>query len=379
MKSVYKVILVGFLALFFPFAVQAAEFRSQEGSTTISEDEQVKNPYVAGDVVNISGRVLSDLVGAGKTINLSGNVENSAICAAETINFSGEIGRNARFFANSVVVSGLINEDLLSGSASLSIAEDSRIGGDVVAAASQIIIDGNVSGKVLSAGEKLTINGRVEGDVEVYGNEIILGDEAFIGGNFKYHSQNEANISSSAIIEGESEFVKVQGKDYSRGFLRANIIGTNFLGAIMSVVLLLVVVYLLPKLSRNAVEANISKFYANILWGFIALIVVPAAIIFIVITVLGLKIAGALMLAYVVALSVAGILSTLVLGETVMKLFGVKQYRVDWATALVGAGSVFVLSIIPFLGQLVIFVFMLSALGSITVATENYLRSQRRS
>jgi len=379
MKSVYKVLLIGLLALFFPFVVRAAEFRSQEGNTNIGEGEQIKNPYVAGDVVTISGKVLSDFIGAGKTINLSGDVENSAICAAETVNFSGEIGRNARFFANSVVVSGLINEDLLSGSASLTVAKDSRIGGDVVAAASQIIIDGNVSGKVLSAGEKLTINGRVEGDVEIYGNEIVLGDEAFIGGNFKYHSQNEANISSSAIIEGESEFVKVQERDYSRGFVRANILGTNFFSAILSVALLLVIVYLLPKLSRSAVEANLSKFYINILWGFIALIVVPSAIIFLTITVLGLKIAGTILLAYIVALFVAGILSTLVLGEAVMKLFGVKQYRIDWTTVLVGAGSVFVLSIIPFLGQIVIFVFMLSALGSITVATGNYLKSQRKS
>jgi hypothetical protein len=136
-------------------------------------------------------------------------------------------------------------------------------------------------------------------------------------------------------------------------------------------------VYILPKTSKQLIEGSLSGFWANFGWGFLALVAMPSALIVLAITFIGLKIAGVILAAYVVAMIIAGIAGTLALGSQVLRWFGEKKYRVDWLTILVGTLAMILLGVVPFVGGLVAFAFTLAVLGRVVVLAVEFVKSQR--
>lgn len=137
------------------------------------------------------------------------------------------------------------------------------------------------------------------------------------------------------------------------------------------------IVYLLPKTSRNLVGSSLGDFWRNFGIGFLTLVAAPAVMIILAVTVIGLKLAGILLFAYVTYLVVAGLFGSLSIGAQILKWIEKKDYRVDWLTVLVGTVAAIIIGVIPVLGGLVIFAFTMAVLGSIVTGTTNFLKSQR--
>lgn len=93
------------------------------------------------------------------------------------------------------------------------IEEDEIIYDDVVLAADTIRVDGTVEGNVFASGYSVTINGRITGDAFLFGNEIILGENAVIEGNLFGGAQTIriAGDVSGSLAAGSSVLIMEAG------------------------------------------------------------------------------------------------------------------------------------------------------------------------
>lgn len=380
MKKIFSTLALGLICIILPTAVFAAEFRSsQNGSVELGKNESAKNLYIAGNSVNVSGTAKGDLVAAGNTINVSGPVGDGLFAAGSSINVSGAVGKNARIAGSNINIVSNIGGDLLVGGATLTISPESSIGGDLVAGVNTMTLNGPVNGKLMLAGNDITINSKIDGNVEVEANNLVLGDNANIGGSLTYKSPKAAQISSSAVVAGTTDFkkTKTETKTYNKGML-AGVLGIfGFMGLLMGLVLLFVLVYILPRSSLNLVKKTLVSFWTNFGIGFLTFTVIPMALIIISVTVIGLKLAGVVFLLYIGLLSLAFTFAPLAIGAQILKWIEKKDYRVDWLTILVGTFSVIILGLIPVIGSVIIWVVSVAVLGQLIRRFSAFLKSQR--
>jgi cytoskeletal protein CcmA (bactofilin family) len=349
----------------------AAELYAPEsGSATVNKT--VKNLYSAGSSVNLDAPVLGDAIVAGGSVTVSQNVEQTLMAAAESIIVKGNVGQNARLAANTITIGSKIGQDLLVGANTVQLEPSAEIGGDLLAGASRLVIDGTVKGYVKGGAEEAIINGTVGGDVTLKEvNKLTIGEKAVIGGKLSYRSNSEANIASGAQIKGGIDFD--QRTPYTNAwmqFLMLQVLTLATLGKLIAgFLMLLVLIYGLPRVSQNIVTGTVEKPLNKLGIGFLALVATPIAAILLLMSVVGTSIAGLLIGIYALILMLAVHYTTLVVGKITRQLLGKqKDAPLDWLTALVGMVTSTILSFIPVLGALVMFLVFFATLGSLTKA-----------
>lgn len=378
MKKIFSALVLSLVILSLPAVSLAAEFySSNNGSVELYKDKTVKNLYIASSTVNVSGATTGDLVAAGNTLNLSGPVEDSLLVAGSNVNISGAIGKNARIVGNSLNINNNIGGDLLAGGSTLTISPETVINGDLIVGVGSLTLNGAVGGKAKITGGDITINGEIKGNIDVEASKLTLGDNARIGGNLVYHSPEAANISSSAVVSGTTDFEQIQ-KDSSASSNIAGMFKTfGLIGAIMVLAVLFVFVYVLPKTSQALVEDSLKLFWGNIGWGFLTFAVTPFALILLAITIVGLKLAGMLLLIYFGFLAIASLAAALLIGAQIFRWIDKKNYRADYSTILVGVLALIIMGSVPFPGMLVIWIVVLAVLGQLIRYASLFIKSQR--
>jgi len=378
MKKFLALFCLSFVLVLLPVAALAAEFRSsQDTSISLDKSETAKNLYIAGNTVNVSGTAQGDLTAAGNTINLDGPVQDGLFAFGNNLNIDSSVGQNARVAGGNVNLNGDISGDFMAAGSIVSVGKDSVVSGDLIVGAGQVTIDGKVEGMARIAASDVTISGTINGNVDIYATKVIISNDAYIGGNLTYHAPEQATISSSAKIIGKTDFQKTEQQKFPAKEMSAVLGIFGVFGLLMGLALLFVLVYILPKTSKQLVEGSLTNFWANLGWGFIGIFIIPIGMMIVAFTFVGLKVAGVILVAYIAAMIIAAVAATLALGSQILRWFGEKQYRVDWLTILVGTLAVMILGVIPVVGGLVVFAFTLAVLGRVLVLTVQFIKSQR--
>ena len=358
--------LIGLLVLL-PFAARAAEFNvPADGTVTINQP--AKNVYTAGNAITTEAQIAGDIVAAGNSININSDIDHSVIAVAQSINLRGKVGQNARLGGNTITISSEIGEDLQAAGNSIVISKTALVGGDAMLAGSIITIDGTINGWLKGASETITINSEIKGDVKVDANNVVIGDKAIIGGKLTYKSNNQAQIASGAKIAGGVDFQK--RTSYDNTFVR--ILMTEILTLALlvkligSVILLLLLIYLLPKFSQGVLGTAVTQPWMKLGIGLIVLIVTPITALLLLISTIGASIAFLLIMLYVLMLVLATHYGTLLIGQYTLKLLKKGDVKLDWQTAVVGVVAVTILALIPFIGPLAVFAALIMCLGSLS-------------
>lgn len=365
-----KKILFGLAAVLFimPAVVLAADFKVDEanGNVEVASGEQVKNLYTAGANVTSDANVLGDLVTAGGYIAINGKVQQTLMAAGGNVAVSANIGQNARLAGGNIQFTGTTGQDLLVGAGTLDIGKTANIGGDLMASSGMATINGKVLGDAWMAGGNITINGRIEGNVDIRGaQEVVLGENAYIGGKLKYEAPQQAAISQGAQVVGGTEYSPTKVGDLKvLAGLMAFATVAKWLGVISAFILALLVAYLLNKFAKFTVQKAFNNPWPLFGWGLLVLIVAPVALVILLASVLGMSVAALLGVVLGAVLVFAKPFGALILGAWIVRLFSKdKALRVDWLTALVGVLVAAVLSIIPIVGWIIPFFTYIVALG----------------
>jgi len=371
-KLLFSIIALVVLVPAFGFA---ADVRNAE---VVTKDENVTNLYLAGQNPSVDANVRGDLVVAGGNVTVNGNVEDGVIAAGGTLNLNGSVGQSVRVAGGNVNVNGTIGGDLIVFGGNVIVGSKSVVTGDVIVFAGNVEIQGLVKGAVKnSAAGTIIIAGTVSGNVELYrvGNVKVTG-KAVIDGTLKYSSQNTADIADSAKL-GNVDYTKVAPVNMPKPN-PASIIFGLIVALVMGFLALLLVVSLMPKLSKEVINASLVNPWAKLGIGFLALVVTPIVLIMLLITFIGWGVMGIVAMVYFGLITIAGVFSALLVGSYTWKFFSKeKEMQVNWKTVAVGILILAVVKLIPILGWLAVCVVFLIVFGTLTTMGYNYIKAQR--
>lgn len=372
-KIISSSILVLFVFAFFATPVFAAKFEAGQ-QYVLGKDQSInENLYAAGTNIAINGNVQGDLIAAGQTINVFGRIAQDVTAAGNSLNFMGEIGGDLRAAGAFINIDSNINGDALVAGGQIQVVKDVNLNGTVRIAGGIIDIKGNVLGSAKIKGDKIVINGRVAQDLEITASkELVIGKDAIIDGKITYKSPKEAVIESGARVNAELSFTKIEQKvrpGAKKGAMLAVFATFWFVKLLMLLTAALLLFGFFRKWLSGFVRETISNFGRELVRGFIFLFIVPIAVVFLFITIIGVLPGIAGILAYVLFLIFAGVLSGVVFGSWVGKyLFKSENFVVDWKTVVGGIIALQLIYLIPFAGWIVGFVIFLACLGRLYYA-----------
>lgn len=375
-KKLFSGLLAAFLIVV-PFLVNGATGESEDNYYLAPGFTINDNLYVAGSDVNISGTVIGDLFAAGGNVTVSGPVEEDLMAAGGSLNISGKVNGDERVAGGTVIISNSIGGDLLVAGGQVSILPGSIIGKDVEISGGNINYRGESNGRLSISGGDVYINGKVNGDLSITAQNIKLGPDAMINGNFEYSSPKEAVLEEGSKINGTVEFNKTTTFEKNSdakpmvGFITFAFI-TKMAAIIFAA---LIFFYFFRKPIEAIVKEGVSNFWKNAGKGFVILIVIPAAVIISLITIIGapLGVIGGML--YAALLIVSSIIANLIFAQLCLNFFKKGEKGLNWWIIILSVIIFGMILFIPFIGWLFKLIILLVALSSLSNYTLNKLKN----
>lgn len=355
-----------FLAVFFLFSVtkvSAKVITEKTGPVNIGKAEIVNDDlFIGAQTVEIDGTVNGDVFIGAQTVKIAGIINGNLHVGANTLDLSGTVKGNVYAGAQNVLVSSsTIGGSLLVGAATVNVDKDSVVSGSILAGAGALSIDSQVKRSVYAGTGALTI-----------------GSDAFIGKDLYYaagENQGQASISKSAVISGNVYKSEVKTASASAGIeaakkqIPAAFGAVRFGSSIAFFVGSLIVAFLYLKLfGKHFTQTSdiVSKsFWKSFGVGFLVSIAFIPGLIILLITVIGIPLAGLAILMFMLYSYLAKIVVSLPLGNWVSKRFSWKMST--FGTSAFGLLTIFILRIIPVVGFLTGLVVLWTGLGALTL------------
>lgn len=341
MKKYFKILLVLVMFIAMPvFAFSQDLFRADD---TVNITEPIDGTsFIAGQSVDVDTKVNGILFAAGNTVTTSGE-SDYAFVAGNIVKLQDEAFKDGYAAGSSVELSNVTVER------------------DMFIAGEKLTFDGVIGRNMYASGNNITINGRINGNLTAYGDTITIGEKAVITGTFKYDDQAKVNISDGASI-GNKVIDKTNSSTIS--MTKPTFI-SKVKDALFSLVNILVIgllmMLLFPKLFENISKMDEKSIVPNLGFGFLALISIPIACIFAMITIVGFSTGLILLDLYIVFIYLSTVLTSYYLSNMLLS----KNIKNKYLLFLVGALSIAVIKLIPFIGTMVSICVLFIGLGII--------------
>lgn len=319
------VLLVGLVAV--PGTAAAQETRTG-GTVVVEENETVDGLSVIGGTVVVDGTVDGDLSVIGGSVTVNGNVTGDVETMTGDLRIDGDVG------------------------------------GDVDAAGGNVRLgsNGQINGSLSTAAGGATINGVVREDAEVAAGSIYLGESALIGGDFTYAGELER--SDGAEVSGEvaeDPSVAAGPIEYPTALQWVLALYALVINLLVGAILLL----LAPGFARDVAGRASGSVLGSVGVGLVVLIGVPILIALLAITVIGLPLAIAGVLLFVLYVWIATVYGQFAVGAWLIGLVGARN---RWLALLVGLLLVGIVSQVPYVGPVVSGIVALIGVGAIALA-----------
>jgi len=384
--SKFIIFLLLFSSFLFPSSVSAKVIYQEKGMVTVGQKEVIDDDlFVGAENFDLLGTVIGSVyVGAGSA-SIAGNIKGDLVMGTGNADISGIIGGDIYLGAGDVTIhSATIGGSIIAGAGTLTLDDKTKVAGSLIAASGNLKNSASIDRNLLAGAGTIYINNQVGKEARVGGGSIELGPLAKIKGDLTYALGEESdNLTQdpSATIDGTTsrytpplnqqeittskEDMRKLGMFASRGWLIISFFGY----LIIAVVLLKVFGKTIQKLAKVGTEKTWSAMGTGFL---ISLCIVPLVLI-VAITGIGLQLAGLLIGVMTVALPIAKIVTSFVLGMFIAKQFNWHKLGV-YATAFVGLFIFYILKSLPVFGWLASLSFTWIGLGCIWL----YARSNQK-
>lgn len=347
-----------------PFIASAAIVRTGNEVNIPSGQTITDDVYATAGSVVSGARIEGDFVVAGGNIFVTGEITQDITAAGGTVGISGRTGDDLRAAGGNLSISGEVADDAFIAGGQVNMVTGTRIGGDAYVAGGRIVMGSDVGGLLSVRGGQVIISGTVNGDVEIWADSIVFESSAVIQGDVRYAAPQAPEIREGAQINGEVS--RTGGADDAAQSTLAATIWWAIAGLFMLFVTALVLQTLFGRGARILVEETAAHPWRNLGLGFVALVVVPIALIVSAVTVVGIPLAVMGLFTYILFLFFSYFFVPVILGSVAFSYYRKSEtYIINWRSALIGAVIVAVLGLIPVIGWLVAFLTMLAVLGTL--------------
>ena len=284
----------------------------------VSEDDPItEDVYVTSTAAVVDGLIDGDLIVFSGDITINGTVTGDVIAfssATVRVNDGGAVGGSLRGAAVNVTIAGSVGSDVFASAASIVVEETGEVGRDVMAFGGVLRVEGDVGRDVRGRMIRTVIDGAVAGDIDVATQKFEVGAGAVIRGDILYRSPVGASIDQGATVSGTVTRLPTQSNFvYGVILTLANIVG--FLGFLLAGLLAL---FVLRASGARATGAILNKPIRSFLFGLGAVLVIPAVVVVLAATLVGIPLAIIVVCAIVVAFVIGPVPAVTALGNRIL-------------------------------------------------------------
>lgn len=362
-----KFLLIFFILLLIPGLTRAGSGSIR--SINLGKDSVQEGDFIgAASTVDLAGSLRGDVMAAGGEVDMSGPVSGDALVAGGTIVLASPVAGSSRLIGGSIEVLGQTGKNLTAAGGSIRLDENSKVGGNVYLAGSNVKLKGTTSGNVLIAGGIVAISGTIGRNVTIVSDLITIADGAVINGSLTYYSRNKAEIAPGAKITGPVEQKMPPQVPADSGAVVGSLIFSFLIWKALSYLLVIFVVWKLWPVGLGALLAD----FATTPWrkmgtGLIAAIVVPVGVVIALITLVGLPLGLIVAALYAIAAYLGKVLGVLLFGRAIAQALKitVTAERFPFIPYLLGLFILVVISAVPVFGFLINVVIWLWGFGAL--------------
>lgn len=360
-----------FLGLFFLSARQPAralEFREGNDINVSSPDIVRGSLVIVGSNLTISSTIDGDLICAGKNIHITGDVYGDVICAGQTIVVDGDVDGSVRTASQTMSLNGSVGRNVTLVAQQLLQGAGSVIDGELSGWTQSTTIDGMVNEGVWGGSRSLLVNGEVNHGVNVDVANLTLGGTASVSGGIHYRSGTQAVITPGASVSGEvsrRDLTKPNTKiSPVRRVASRNWVNRLLTALVVNLVVGAILVSAFPGFIRSLVTTMNEGGASLLIKGFVAVIVVPVALILLALTIIGIPVALIGGILWILILSLVRIPVAVAVGMTIMQkvVSDTESLLIPMLLGVVILWSIFQL---PIIGGIVSFAAMCFGVGAV--------------
>jgi cytoskeletal protein CcmA (bactofilin family) len=360
MKKIIRLFVVVMFALLVAVGVtstaQAGAFYagSEDGDAKLPASKTVDgSAYMGGSRVVVEGTVNGDLYCFGEKITINGTINGDVICAGASVTIGGTVNGDVRVGGADVTLEGVVTGNAFVGGANVTSKEAFTLEGDMTVGADQLVLDGMFGRDVLAGASTATLDGTFGRDVSTSVEQLIVDDKAVVAGNLWYKSTSSIQIPET-VVAGETTFQKAQAADTTGTVVRGVILST--LGLVFMAI---VGVLVMPRFVHTAAMLSPRDTMLAFLIGMVTVIIVPIVALVFAITMVGLYVSLALMVAWLFALIASVVFVSYYVGSLILR----KRATNAVLVAVVGALALSIAMLIPFINALVVIVTVFTGVG----------------
>lgn len=330
--------------------------------------------YFAGRSVVIDGTLDGDLIATAQEIRVNGTINGDLAFAGGDVEINGTVNDAVRLFAANLWHRGRIDGDLLAFAGKIRLERSSTVTGHLAAGAGMIELEGSVDGDVKLVGGQAEIDGPVGGDTRAELDVLKLRSGARLAGDLA-HTTREFEAEDGALVSGETteKEKKARRSRKSSGGISAFGIAFWCWSTLAAILLGLLLVACFRRVTPIVTGTIQREGLMGLLIGFGAFLVMPAACLIAIGLLVLLPIGVLGLVVYAVALYLAKMPVALWLGDRALKLVG-RGAPSPYAAIVLGLIALKLLFVVPYLGLLSTLAVLCLGLGTMILATRNYLQ-----
>ena len=336
----------------------------------ISASSSPGNVYAAGASVVITGPVKGDLSAFGGSVIAAAPVGGDETLFAGSLRAGARVGGDLKVLGGSITIEEPVGGDLVAFG--LTVHDSGRVNGSTFVIAANTTLASGAGGPVTIYGNNVSLGGDFEGDIHVVASgRVSLAEGTVVAGSLTYQSPEEARIPASAVIHGGVAFTSASylpnvGTSRILSFISIGFfLFVRILGALILAGLL---AGLFPQFAA-IVRARVAKMLPSrvlltMLLGLAVFIVTPVLSALLTLTFVGIGLALLASFAYALLAIVSLLYAGVLLGSFFAQRF-MHREAVLWHDGVIGMLILSLLTLIPYVGFLA--VFLLTALSAGTI------------
>ena len=353
--------------------LKAADFRSSDetGVITVDSGVETKNLFIAGNELVIQAKeIKKDLFAFGKSIELNTHVEQGSFLAGRTVIIRGFYGGNLFVMGSEITIDAEVMGDVFLFCNKWTIKPDAKIHGDVHVGSGTGYHDGSIAGSLFGGGNEFYVNGTVEQITKLMiVKSLTIGEKAKLT-LLEYEAPQEATVLEGAVI------LKT---NYKGADTNATPVKKRFHFPVVSYLASLIFALILVVLTRKPMQYVLNtiqqQFFASLGIGFAVFICIPIVVLLVFLSVVGYKIAFALLLFYFLCILCMNPIAGIWLGEGILRLLKRPVKSPSWLGAVIGITVIQCIAWIPLIGWIILFFLSIFSFGGLVITLFRHLKA----
>jgi len=328
------------------------------------------NTYLAGSSVTVRAPVPADLSAVGATIVIEAPVAGDVLLAGGTLDVDGRVDGDVRAAGGRVIINAPVAGDIAALGGVVLVSAPAR---DIQVMGGTVRITQGSSGNVTVYGSDVFIAGEFSGNVSVSASDrITVAEGTHIRGALRYNAPQEATIAPDAVIEGGAVYTGaasyLPSQEEAARYALAGA-GIFFLvKALAALVAAGLVVGLFPRLSERMISMTLIREPKRLLMlallGFALFVATPVLLILLMVSFVGIGVALILLALYLLLIMLAYVYAALLAGSVILRL-ATNRTQATWKAAILGMFLLYLLTLVPVVGGLIVFILMLVCAGAL--------------